>query len=96
MCIRDWPNTALPGQLGQDLPTPAHFEQAIELVTEDHVAKSVACGPDAGRHVEMVQKFADAGFTHVYLHQVGPDQDGFFDFYERELGPALAEAGLTG
>ena len=89
-----WPNTALPGQLGQDLPTPAHFEQAVELVTEDLVAGKLPCGPDVGRHVEAVQKFADAGFTHIYLHQVGPDQDGFFDFFERELGPALEEAGL--
>ena len=89
-----WPNTALPGQLGQDLPTPAHFEQAVELVTEDHVAKGVVCGPDVDHHVEIVQKFADGGFTHIYLHQVGPDQDGFFDFYERELGPALSAAGL--
>ena len=91
-----WPNTALPGQLGQDLPTPAHFEQAVELVTEDLVAQKVACGPDVSRHVESVQKFARAGFTHIYLHQVGPDQDGFFDFYERELRGALADAGLTG
>ncbi len=91
-----WPNTAVPGQLGQDLPTPTHFEQAIELVTEDHVARRVVCGPDVERHVEIVQKFADAGFTHVYLHQVGPDQDGFFDFYERELRSALAGAGLIG
>jgi hypothetical protein len=60
------------------------------------VAKSVACGPDVERHVEMVRKFADGGFTHVYLHQVGPDQDGFFDFYQRELRGALSEAGLTG
>ena len=89
-----WPQTALPGQLGQDLPTPAHFEQAVELVTEEHVAGKVPCGPDVERHVETVQKFAGAGFTHIYLHQIGPDQDGFFDFFERELGPALKEAGL--
>ena len=29
---RVWPNTGLPGQLAQDLPTPSHFEQAAELV----------------------------------------------------------------
>jgi coenzyme F420-dependent glucose-6-phosphate dehydrogenase len=23
----------------------------------------------------------------VYVHQVGPDQEGFFDFYEREVLP---------
>jgi coenzyme F420-dependent glucose-6-phosphate dehydrogenase len=79
----------------QDLPTPQHFEQAIQMVTEDDMAATVPCGPDVGRHVEMVQTFADAGFTHVYLQQVGPDQDGFFAFWERELQPALRQEGLT-
>ena len=29
---RLWPNEALPGELAQVLPQPAHFEQATELV----------------------------------------------------------------
>jgi G6PDH family F420-dependent oxidoreductase len=89
-----WPNTSVPGQLGQDLPTPSHFEQAAELVTEDDVASKVVCGPAVERYVEQVQAYADAGYTHVYLHQVGRDQDGFFDFCRRELFAALREAGL--
>lgn len=31
----------------------------------------------------------EAGFDHVYLHQVGRDQEGFFRFWEQELRPAL-------
>ncbi len=91
---REWPNVGVTGQLKQDLPTPAHFEQAIQMVTEEDVAASVPCGPDVARHVEAVHEFADAGFTHVYLQQVGPDQDGFFRFWERELQPALRQEGL--
>ena len=33
--------------------------------------------------------YLDAGYDHVYLHQVGPDQPGFIDFAARELMPAL-------
>lgn len=33
-----WPNEALPGELAQVPPTPAHFDQAAELVTEEMVA----------------------------------------------------------
>ena len=36
---RLWPNEALPGELAQVLPTPAHFEQAAELVTEEMIAR---------------------------------------------------------
>jgi G6PDH family F420-dependent oxidoreductase len=92
---REWPNVAVTGQLTQDLPTPAHFEQAIQMVTEDDLAAAVPCGPDVARHVETLQEFADAGYTHVYLQQVGPDQDGFFRFWERELQPALRKQGLA-
>jgi coenzyme F420-dependent glucose-6-phosphate dehydrogenase len=80
-----WPNAALPGQLGQELPMPSHFEQAVSTLTEDQVAEKVVCGPDAERHLAAIRKFVDAGFDHVYVHQVGPDQDGFFEFYEREV-----------
>ncbi|MGI8685521.1 MAG: TIGR03557 family F420-dependent LLM class oxidoreductase [Acidimicrobiales bacterium] len=90
-----WPNAALKGQLSQDLPTPKHFEDAAEMVTEDDVAEVVVCGPDVARHAELVKKYADAGYTHLYIHQVGPDQDGFLQFWCRELRPALADQGLT-
>ena len=50
-----WPNEALPGELAQILPQPAHFEQASELVTEEMIAESVACGPDVDRHAEEFQ-----------------------------------------
>lgn len=32
----------------------------------------------------------DAGFDHLYFHQIGPDQHGFIDFWHDELRPALA------
>src|SRR5918994_1678983 len=87
----EWfPNIALGGELTQELPQPAHFEQAAELLSEDDIAQIAACGPDPERHVEMIQRFVDAGCDHVYLHQIGPDQDGFFDFYEREVLPRFS------
>jgi coenzyme F420-dependent glucose-6-phosphate dehydrogenase len=90
----EWPNVAITGQLTQDLPTPEHFEQAAQMITEDMVSSKVACGPDPARFVEMVQKYVDAGYTHLYLQQVGDDQEGFFRFWEEELRSALIEEGL--
>ena len=78
------------GQLSQDLPTWTHFEQATEIVTEDERTKSVPCGPDiAGELVDSVQQYVDAGYDHLYFHQIGDDQDGFFRFWESELSDAL-------
>jgi G6PDH family F420-dependent oxidoreductase len=84
-----WPNTSIEGELGQELPLPRHFEQAAEMLSEDDVAENVPCGPDPEEHLDAIRQYVDAGFTHVYVHQVGPDQEGFFRFYEREVLPKI-------
>jgi G6PDH family F420-dependent oxidoreductase len=85
-----WPTSGIPGQLHQDLPTPAHFAQAAEMVTEEAATKGTPCGPDPEQYVAAFRPFADAGFDEVAVTQIGPDQEGFFRFYERELRPRLA------
>jgi coenzyme F420-dependent glucose-6-phosphate dehydrogenase len=85
-----WPNGGIPGQLAQDLPTWTHFEQAAQLVTEDVAVSSVPCGPEVGPIVDSVRQFADAGYDHLYFHQVGPDQAGFLRFWTEELRDALS------
>jgi G6PDH family F420-dependent oxidoreductase len=82
-----WPNEALPGELAQILPTPAHFEQATELVTEDMIAESVPCGPDVEKQIAAFQEFADAGFDELYVQQIGTRHDEFFDVYAKEVLP---------
>ena len=82
-----WPNAALKGELSQELRTPKLFEQAAEMVTEDDVAEVIVCGPDPQKHIDMINKFIEAGFDHVYVHQVGPDQEGLIKFYEKEVLP---------
>ena len=82
-----WGNSALPGQYSQELALPLYYEQGMELVTTEMISESVVCGPDVEKYHEHIQQFVDAGFTHVYLHQVGPDQQGFIDFAKREIMP---------
>lgn len=86
-----WATSGVPGQLSQDLPTPEHFEQASENVTVDQVAERIACGPDPERHEAAIREYLDAGFDEVYVCQVGPDQAGFLDFWQRELAPRLGD-----
>jgi G6PDH family F420-dependent oxidoreductase len=81
------PTVGLKGELGQHLPNPAHFEQAVSTLSEDQVAEVIVCGPDPERHIAGIQKCIDAGYDHVHVDQVGPDQEGFFRFYEREILP---------
>lgn len=84
-----WGNAALGGMLTQELALPLDFEAASKPVTEELIAQSVVCGPDPAQHIEKITAFVQAGFDHVYIHQVGPDQEGFFRFYQREVLPQL-------
>jgi G6PDH family F420-dependent oxidoreductase len=86
---RLWPNEALPGELAQVLPTPEHFEQASELVTPEMVAEEVPCGPDLDQHLEAIGRYADAGFDELYVQQIGPDQDAFFEAYRERVLPRV-------
>jgi hypothetical protein len=86
---RLWPNSGLPGELAQELKTPAHFEQASQLVTEDAAASGKPLGRDPEVYVEYVQQFRDAGFTEVYVQQIGKDQEGFLRFWTDEVAPRL-------
>ena len=87
-----WPHAALHGEVSQELPNPSQFTDLAKSVTEDQVAEAILCSPDPDRHLERIKEYADAGYTHVYIHQIGPDQDGFIDFASRELLPRVAGA----
>ena len=86
-----WPNAALSGQFKNELPRPLYLEQAAKTVRPDDIAKTVTCGPDARRHLEAIEQYVKAGFDHVYVHQVGPDQTGFMRFYAREILPNVKD-----
>ncbi|WP_276253908.1 TIGR03557 family F420-dependent LLM class oxidoreductase [Halomontanus rarus] len=85
-----WPNGAIGGELAQELPSPKHFEQAAEMVEREDIAEgSTITEPDPQRYVESIEEAVDAGYDHVYVHQIGPDQDLFIEFFEEEVMPKL-------
>jgi coenzyme F420-dependent glucose-6-phosphate dehydrogenase len=86
-----WPTAALTGELSQVLPVPAHFEQAAKLVKEEDVANQVICGADPERYLSKINEYADAGYDYVWIHQVGPDQEGFIRFFETKVFPKLGK-----
>jgi G6PDH family F420-dependent oxidoreductase len=90
---RIWPTAGVPGDLSQELALPRHFEQVSSLVTPDSMLEHMPMGPDPKAYVEKVGTYVDAGVENVYIHQIGPDQAGFFRFFRDELAPALERIG---
>ncbi|MFL5973369.1 MAG: TIGR03557 family F420-dependent LLM class oxidoreductase [Gaiellaceae bacterium] len=84
-----WPNAALGGDLTYELPLPLHFEQATQDVKPEDLAEAIPCGPDADRWLEDIRAYEQAGYTHIYFHQIGRDQEGFLRFWSEELEPKL-------
>ncbi|HUI04882.1 MAG TPA: TIGR03557 family F420-dependent LLM class oxidoreductase [Acidimicrobiales bacterium] len=84
-----WPVTAVKAELNQELPMPAHFEQASEGVTEDAVAELVPCGPDPEVHARAIAEYLEAGYDRVFVSQIGEDQGGFLRFFFDEVRPRL-------
>lgn len=75
----------MPGTLFARLETPADFSLAAREVGLEDVAASIVCGPDPSIYKAAIEECFQAGFDGVALHQIGPDQRGFFDFWQREL-----------
>jgi coenzyme F420-dependent glucose-6-phosphate dehydrogenase len=86
-----WSLAALEGPLFTELSLPSHFEAAMKPISEEKVAEAVVCGPDPRKHVEAIEKAARSGYTHVCVHQIGPEQEAFLKFYRSAVLPALGE-----
>jgi G6PDH family F420-dependent oxidoreductase len=91
---KEWPVSALSGRLHVDLPTPQHFEDAVKAMGEPEIPEDSVYGPDPDPYLKAIQSLQENGFDHIYLHQVGPDQEGFLDFFKNSLLPLFEEENL--
>jgi coenzyme F420-dependent glucose-6-phosphate dehydrogenase len=89
---RRWPLPGIGGDASTELSRPADFARAAGDVTAADLRGKVVTGVDPSAFVEQVRGFADAGFTHVVLHQVGIEQAAFQRAAEQEILPGLREA----
>jgi coenzyme F420-dependent glucose-6-phosphate dehydrogenase len=90
-----WPVSALSGRLHVDLPTPKHFEDAVELMGEPEIPEDAILGPDPEPYLRALRSLQDNGYDNIYIHQVGPDQKGFLKFFQSSLLPLLEEESLV-
>ena len=89
LAFERWPTSGLSGELSQELPSPKHFEQAASVLHKEDVVGTFPCGPDPKAHIEAIRQYEDAGYDEIYITQIGPEQEGFLRFYEKEILPEL-------
>ena len=71
------------------LPSPRHFEQAAELVTEESTRESVPAGPDPDVHIEALREYEKAGYDELYVANMGPHWNDMIEGYGRDVLPAF-------
>jgi G6PDH family F420-dependent oxidoreductase len=72
-----------------ELPHDQSFAAASQYAPKAAIAEVVSCGPSMDRHLEAIDAYVRIGCDQIILTQVGPDQDFFFEFFEKKLAPAL-------
>jgi coenzyme F420-dependent glucose-6-phosphate dehydrogenase len=87
--FENWPNVLVEGSASQELPLPSDFEQLVEGRDADELEGTIPLGPDAEEYLAELGKYDRAGYTHICIHQIGSDQEGFLEFAKRELLPTL-------
>jgi G6PDH family F420-dependent oxidoreductase len=80
-------------KVNAELPGPSAFDAASQFVREEDVESSLPCGDDVDAVLEAAQEYADAGFTHLALVQIGGDeQTAFIEWSEKTLLTAWRDA----
>ena len=75
-------------------PTPAHFEQAVSVLHKDDVLRAFPSARIRNGTPTRSAQYVEAGYDEIYVTQIGPDQDEFLRFYEREVLPFFAATAL--
>jgi coenzyme F420-dependent glucose-6-phosphate dehydrogenase len=63
----------------------------LDALTRYHDARTAPglCSTNPLHHLASIRSVAAAGYDHVYIHHVGPDQEALIRFYESSVLPEL-------
>lgn len=87
--VREWPNGGM-NFPKQDIRTPEDFAAMAALVRPENFVGRVFMSPDLDAHRAHLQHYIAQGFTEVYVHNVGRNQEEFIRAYGQKVIPALA------
>ena len=83
-----WPNGGMKFPKA-DVRSPFDFAQMAKLVRREDFEGRMVVSSDPDEHRAALQKYIDAGFNRIYIHNVGRNQDQFLDVFGKEVLPKL-------
>ena len=82
-------------KVNAELPGTAAFDAASQFVREEDVESGIPCGDDVEAVIQAAKEYADAGFSHLALVQIGGDQqEPYLEWTRTSLLPAWREADI--
>lgn len=86
--MTEWPNGGMKFPK-QDIRSPFDFQEMAKLVRREDFEGRMIISSDPDQHRAEIQKFIDAGFDRIYIHNVGRNQEEFIKVFGREVLPKL-------
>ena len=81
---RLWPNEALPGR-ARPGPADARATSSRRASSSRPTSSARPVGPDLDQHLESLKAYEEAGVDELFVQQIGPEQDLFFDEWAPEI-----------
>src|SRR5207302_9595586 len=81
--IDQWPNGGMKFPKA-DIRSPFDFAHVAKLVRAEDFEGRMVISSDPDKHRAEIQKFVDAGFTSIYIHNVGRNQEDFVKVFGQE------------
>lgn len=82
-----WPIIANTGGINWELYSPKNFESLAKMLDPEKEIKGVTYGHNPQDHIDKINRFIKAGYDHIFIHQLGPHQEEFIDFYKNQILP---------
>ncbi|MGB4135047.1 MAG: LLM class flavin-dependent oxidoreductase, partial [Microbacterium sp.] len=86
--LAEWPMAGL-RMRRSDIRSPYDIEQLVRGVTPADMRAGMLISSDPDVHRAQLQRYADLGFSHIYLHNVGPNQREFLEVFGRDVLPKV-------
>ncbi|ALJ21837.1 TIGR03557 family F420-dependent LLM class oxidoreductase [Microbacterium sp. No. 7] len=86
--MTEWPMAGLRIRRG-DIRSPYDFEQLVRGVRTEEVTSAMLVSSDPDAHRAHIQRYADLGFTRIFLHNVGRDQREWLEVFGRDVLPKV-------
>lgn len=87
-----WKNNIFPSKLTSQLSTPDQFDALGEKVNKEDIKDFVVVGNNREIFIEKIRSYLELGFEKILIHNVNTNQEGFIDFFGREVLPEFEQS----